>query len=299
MQISRLFEIIYVLLNKKNVTAAEMAKRFEVSQRTIYRDIETLNTAGIPIFTTRGRGGGIGLLDSFVLNKSLLSEQEQNDILSALQSMNATLTAETSETLSKLSLLFNKETADWIEVDFSNWPDETNALFPLIKSAILNKKMICFEYYNSNGEKTSRSVEPLQLWFKHKSWYLKAYCLGKEDIRLFKLSRIKSVQLTDTSFERAPTEMQSMLERSRQCPDLITVTLQINASQAYRVYDEFETEQIKKNEEGDFIVTASFAESEWIYGYILSFGPSAKLLEPAHLLPTLQERLEKTLKQYL
>ena len=90
-----------------------------------------------------------------------------------------------------------------------------------------------------------------------------------------------------------------MLERSRQCPDLITVTLQINASQAYRVYDEFETEQIKKNEEGDFIVTASFAESEWIYGYILSFGPSAKLLEPAHLLPTLQERLEKTLKQYL
>ena len=299
MQISRLFEIIYVLLNKKNVTAAEMAKRFEVSQRTIYRDIETLNTAGIPIFTTRGKWGGIGLLDSFVLNKSLLSEQEQNEILSALQSMNAARTPATSETLSKLSLLFNKNSADWIEVDFSNWPEETHFSFNLIKSAVLNKNVIFFEYYSSYGEKTSRRAEPLQLWFKYKFWYLKAYCLEKQDIRLFKLSRIKNVQLTSASFERTLAEVQPMLERSRQCPTLITVTLQINASQAYRVYDEFETEQIKKNEEGDFIVTASFAESEWIYGYILSFGPSAKLLEPAHLLPILQERLEKTLKQYL
>ena len=299
MQISRLFEIIYVLLNKKIVTAAEMAKRFEVSQRTIYRDIEALNAAGIPIFTTRGKGGGIGLLDGFVLNKSLLSEQEQNEILSALQSMNATQNPAITETLSKLSLLFNKNATDWVEVDFSNWPDEKNLQFNLIKSAILNKNVICFEYYSSYGEKTSRRVEPLQLWFKHKFWYLKGYCLGKQDVRLFRLSRMKNVQLTDALFERTLADVLPMIEISKQPPDMTTLTLKIDASQAYRVYDEFETEQIQKNDDNDFIVTVSFPEEEWIYGYILSFGPSAKLLEPSYMLPILQDRLEKTLEQYL
>ena len=77
---NRLFEIVYILMQKKKVTAKELADRFEVSTRTIYRDIEALSTANIPIYATKGKDGGIGLLDEYVLNKAILSEEEQNQI---------------------------------------------------------------------------------------------------------------------------------------------------------------------------------------------------------------------------
>ena len=121
MQISRLFEIVYILMNKKNTTAKELSEHFEVSQRTIYRDIDTLSQAGIPIYTNKGKGGGIGLMEHFVLNKSVLSEQEQNDILSALQGFKVTSYSDTNQVLSKLNSLFGSKNTDWIEVDFSYW----------------------------------------------------------------------------------------------------------------------------------------------------------------------------------
>lgn len=121
MQISRLFGIIYYLLEKKESTGKELAGRFEVSVRTIYRDIETLSSAGIPIYTNQGKGGGIVILDNFVLNKSVLSEKEQNEILLALQNLSAAQYPDISFILSRLSSLFKKSDVNWIEVDFSPW----------------------------------------------------------------------------------------------------------------------------------------------------------------------------------
>ncbi|MDR0286975.1 MAG: HTH domain-containing protein, partial [Clostridiales bacterium] len=121
MQVNRLFEIIYILLNKKMITAKELAEHFDVSQRTIYRDIDLLSLAGIPVYTEKGKNGGISLLPEFVLNKSILSEQEQNEILSALQGLSTVKTAETDQVLKKLSTIFNKNTVNWLDVDFSDW----------------------------------------------------------------------------------------------------------------------------------------------------------------------------------
>lgn len=118
MQISRLFEIVYLLLDKKCMTAQQLADRFEVSVRTIYRDIDTLSQASIPVYASRGKGGGIRLTDNFVLNKSVLSEEEQNSILSALYGMNAMQPGQTGEVLEKLSALFGGRQYDWIEIDF-------------------------------------------------------------------------------------------------------------------------------------------------------------------------------------
>ena len=118
---NRLFEIIYILLNKKSTTARELAEHFGVSQRTIYRDVDTLSLADIPVYTEKGKGGGISLLPDFVLNKSILSEQEQNEILSALQGLSSVKTTETDQVLKKLSTIFNKNTVNWLEVDFSDW----------------------------------------------------------------------------------------------------------------------------------------------------------------------------------
>ncbi|MCI9275896.1 MAG: HTH domain-containing protein [Clostridia bacterium] len=160
---NRLFEIIYILMQKRKITAKELADRFEVSTRTIYRDIETLSRANIPIYASKGKDGGIGLLDEYVLNKTILSEEEQNQILFALQGMEEAKGQDEKDILNKLSALFNKKVNDWIKIDFSNWSDAKEERFEIIKSAILNKRLIQFTYYNSNGEESKRIVEPLQI----------------------------------------------------------------------------------------------------------------------------------------
>ena len=180
---NRLFEIIYILMQKKKITAKELADRFEVSTRTIYRDIEILSRANIPIYATKGKDGGIELLDEYVLNKTILYEEEQNEILFALQGIKKVVGKEEKDILEKMSMLFNKKINNWIRIDFSTW-DKDNAQedrFDIIKNSILNKNKIEFIYYNSNGDKLKRTVEPLQIWFKDKSWYLISYCELKKD----------------------------------------------------------------------------------------------------------------------
>ena len=271
---NRLFEIVYILMQKRKTTAKELADRFEVSTRTIYRDIETLSTANIPIYASKGKDGGIGLLDEYVLNKTILSEEEQNQILFALQGMKKVKGQDEKDILEKLSILFNKEINDWIKIDFSNWGNVQEERFDIIKSAILNKQLIGFTYYNSNGEESKRIVEPLQIWFKDKSWYLVSYCKLKQDYRIFKIARIKEVKMLQEHFERElPKE-----ENEQYNFKIIELELEINKAMTYRVYDEFESKEITKKEDGNFMIKVKYPENEWVYGYILSFGEYAKVL---------------------
>ncbi|MCI8362722.1 MAG: WYL domain-containing protein [Clostridia bacterium] len=165
-----------------------------------------------------------------------------------------------------------------------------------MKSAILNKQLIQFIYYNSNGEKSKRIVEPLQIWFKDKSWYLISYCRNKEDYRIFKIARIKECEILKEHFERQFPKN----EKQEKCNiKIIELELEINENMAYRVYDEFESEEITKNEKGNFIVKVKYPENEWVYGYILSFGEYIKVLSPERAEKIIKEKLEKSLKNYL
>jgi len=292
---NRLFEIVYILLQKKKTTAKELADRFEVSTRTIYRDIETLSTANIPIYASKGKDGGIGLLDEYVLNKTILSEEEQNQILFALQGMKKVKGQDEKDILEKLSILFNKKINDWIKIDFSNWGNIQEERFDIIKSAILNKQLVQFTYYNSNGEESKRIVEPLQIWFKDKSWYLISYCRNKEDYRIFKIARIKEVKMLQEHFERElPKE-----ENEQYNFKIIELELEINKAMTYRVYDEFESKEITKKQDGNFMIKVKYPENEWVYGYILSFGEHAKVLSPGYAKNIIKDKLQKTLKNYL
>ena len=292
---NRLFEIVYILMQKKKTTAKELADRFEVSTRTIYRDIETLSTANIPIYASKGKDGGIGLLDEYVLNKTILSEEEQNQILFALQGMKKVKGQDEKDILEKLSILFNKEINDWIKIDFSNWGNVQEERFDIIKSAILNKQLIGFTYYNSNGEESKRIVEPLQIWFKDKSWYLVSYCKLKQDYRIFKIARIKEVKMLQEHFERElPKE-----ENEQYNFKIIELELEINKAMTYRVYDEFESKEITKKQDGNFIIKVKYPENEWVYGYILSFGEYAKVLNPGYAKNIIKDKLQRTLKNYL
>lgn len=300
MQVHRMFEIIYLLMHKKTLTAKELAEQFEVSPRTIYRDIDTLCEAGIPIYTTKGKGGGIRLVDTYILNKSILSEKEQEEILSSLYGLHA-VSGDTEQVLSKLSGLFNKTSPSWIEVDLSQWGADDSGKYQLLRTAILQQRVIVFDYYNSYGQFSRRRVEPLQLWFKHKTWYLRAYCTDKEAVRLFKLTRMKRLEQLEDIFEECPLLRTDGLlpdPPSRQTP-LIQLVLRIDASQAYRVFDEFEEEQITKEQDGSWLVTVEYPEDEWVYGYLMSYGPYAQVLAPAHIRDILKERLQLAANRYL
>lgn len=295
---NRLFEIVYILIQKKKVTAKELANRFEVSTRTIYRDIEILSRANIPVYATKGKDGGIGILDEYVLNKTILTEEEQNQILFALQGMKKVAGQDERDTLRKLSRLFNKKVDDWIRIDFSNWgkDNEKEKRFNMIKTAILNKNQIEFVYYNSNGEKSQRTVESLQVWFKDKSWYLIAYCKMKQDYRIFKIARIKEIKILEEHFKR---ELQQENKKEEYKFKTVTLELEISKKMAYRVYDEFEDSEINKKDDGSFIINVEYPENEWVYGYILSFGEYVKVLSPERVKRTIKDKIEKILKNYL
>lgn len=308
MQINRLFEIVYILINKKQVTAKELAERFEVSTRTIYRDIESLCEAGIPIYTNKGKGGGISLLDNFVLNKSYLSSEEQQEVLTALQGLRVTPYMSQDDVLGKLSALFGKEEIEWINIDFGSWDDAEKTKFEAIKEAILLSKVIEFEYYNANMEKVKRKVNPLQLYFKDKNWYLNGYCHYRKEMRLFKLRRIKNLVCLEEEFNKHQYDMKQRMaetvssKSSQRKGDIKwsfdPIKLWIEASQAYRVFDEFEESQIKRRDDGSFIVTFNYPKDEWLIGYLLSFIPYGKVLEPKELRDEMYKRIKSALMTY-
>lgn len=300
MQINRLFEMVYILLNKKQVTAKELSERFEVSTRTIYRDIECLCQAGVPIYTNKGKGGGISMLDNFVLNKSYLSAKEQQEVVAALQGLRATPFTGQNEVLGKLSALFGTEEEEWIEVDFGSWDQEEKEKFDQIKTAIFEKKVLSFEYYNAKMEKLIRQVEPMRLCFKEKSWYLKGYCRVKQGIRLFKLRRMRNVEVLEERFESKlnllEVEQGHQKQKVYRIPQGVKVW--VDKSQAYRVYDEFDEKDIIKDPEGNFIVETHFPEDEWLYSYFLSYGASAKILEPESIREKIKKRLSDACRLY-
>ena len=297
MQINRLFEMVYLLLNKKSMTAGELATHFEVSPRTIYRDVELLSSAGIPIYMTKGKGGGISLLPDFVLNKTVLTDGEKSDILAALHAVDAVNLEQTNTAVQKLSSLFGNTSADWVEVDFSGWAnaDEEAQLFSLLKSAILGKKKVAFQYHSSEGS-TQRTAEPMKLCFKGQSWYLYAFCTVRQDYRFFKLRRMKELKLLDERFERTASAKIFEVTKIFQ-DDFVTITLKLSKKMAYRVYDEFS--QYKTLPSGDFIATLTMPRGDWVYQYLATFGEDCEIIEPEDIRLQIKDKLQKTLAQYL
>lgn len=295
MQINRLFEMIYLLLNNETMTAKAFAQQFEVSQRTVYRDVELLSAAGIPIYMTKGKGGGISLLPDFVLNKTVLTDGEKADILSALHAVDAVSPEQVSSAVGKLSSLFGGG-SDWLEVDFSDWANgqEEAALFAALKAAVLGRKQVAFLYHSGEGS-TRRIVEPLKLCFKGQSWYLYAYCTLRSDYRFFKLRRIKELQaLEETAAHTAPAKL---FEQKKVFQDnFVTLTLKIAKDMAYRVYDEFA--EPEEQPDGGFLVRLTMPQGDWVYHYLATFGEHCEVLSPEEVRVQIKEKLQKTLALY-
>lgn len=296
MRDSRLFRILYYVLEKGKVTANELSEKFEVSVRTIYRDIDVISSAGIPIYATQGKGGGIEIADDFVLKKSLLSEKEQEQILVALKGLEGINKQYENELLTKLSAFFKIKNTNWIEVDFTNWQrgNEYDELFNDIKSAIINKNIIRFTYFSSNEKETSREVKPIRLLFKGWDWYVYTFCLLRNKFRYFKLSRIRDLKILDKNFEDSYEDV--VLIKKMEYKDTVHVKLKFDRKVAFRVYDEMG--DIKEDEEGNLYAEIELPNDYNLYNYIFSFGESVEVLEPIEIRNNIRDMINKMSRIY-
>lgn len=299
--IDRLIQIIFLLLRHENITAKQLAQELGVSTRTIYRDINTLSIAGIPITSQKGYGGGLSLLEGFALDKSYFTQEEQSNIIQALQILKSSNYPDADRTLNKVAGLFSHTLqSDWLEIDFSYWgsPEKERRNMTALERAVINKYVIKFTYYNSELTITEQTVEPLKLLFKSHSWYLIAFSRRREEIRTYKLSRIRNLQITEQLFDRTLPADFSFTPAYQEEYNIPLFKLHFSEKIAYKVYDEFQEKYIKKLEDGTLEVTFRYQLSDWTFLYLLSFGEYVEIIEPVEARMLLKEKAQKILALY-
>ena len=301
MQIDRLIQIVFLLLRHENITAKQLAEELCVSTRTIYRDINILSVAGIPITSQKGFGGGLSLLQGFSLDKSYFTQEEQNNIVQALQILKSSNYPDADKSLNKVAGLFSHNLqSEWLEIDFSYWgsPEKERNNITALERAIINKYVITFTYFNAELTVTHQTVEPLKLVFKSHSWYLVAYSENKKDIRTFKMSRIRELKITDQLFERELPKDFSITPVYKEEYNTPVFILHFSEKIAYKVYDEFQEKYIKKLDDGTLEVTFRYQLSDWTFLYLLSFGEYVEIIEPVEARNILKEKAKKIFSMY-
>lgn len=301
MQIDRLIQIVFLLLRHENITAKQLAEELCVSTRTIYRDINILSVAGIPITSQKGFGGGLSLLQGFSLDKSYFTQEEQNNIVQALQILKSSNYPNADKSLNKVAGLFSHNLqSEWLEIDFSYWgsPEKERNNITALERAIINKYVITFTYFNAELTVTHQTVEPLKLVFKSHSWYLVAYSENKKDIRTFKMSRIRELQITNQLFDRELPKDFSITPVYKEEYNTPVFILHFSEKIAYKVYDEFQEKYIKKLDDGTLEVTFRYQLSDWTFLYLLSFGEYVEIIEPVEARNILKEKAKKIFSMY-
>ena len=298
MKIDRLIGILSVLLQKEKTTAPELAERFEVSKRTINRDIEDLCRAGIPIRTAQGTGGGISIMDGYRMDRTILTSKDMQMILAGLRSLDSgsSYYGQLMEKIQAGSSEFITG-RDSILIDLSSWyRDSLAPKIEMIQDAIGDRRLIKFRYYAPSGE-SERTVEPYYLVFRWSSWYLWAWCLKRKDFRLFKLNRMDGVQITEKNFECRDATMPD-LSNEKIFPGGIKVKALFEADQKWRLVEEFGTSCFTENEDGRLLFTADYTDMENLITWILTFGDKAEVIEPEEVREKVRTTIETMIKNY-
>lgn len=298
MQSGRLFRLLYLLIEREGWTVRQLSEQLEVSERTVRRDLDALSAAGIPVYTVQGRGGGVRLLPGFVLDRSLLSRREQDEILYGLQTLRATGAGASENLLHQLSGLFRRQPCDWIDADFSPWNGGTGRdLFGLLRTAILERHPISFTYYGADGTGDVRTAEPVRLCFKGMSWYVQGWCRTRRDFRTFKLTRMVDVKRCDGE-TFVPRSMPLLPEQAVMDTETVPVILRFCTRAAYRVYDEFDRTQITAQPDGSLVVRTAWPPGAWGVSYLLSYGRDVEVMEPDSLRRSLCDEARHIAEQY-
>lgn len=311
MQTENLFELTYILLDKKSVTAKEMAAHFGVSPRTIYRWVDALNLAGVPVYTSKGKGGGIFISEKYALDKTLFTDDEKQELLASIQAVSSLSGATTTQSaISKMhSLIGNiapskaNDKSNWIQIDFEPWSSkgtEVQELFLKLKSAILAENQVSFDYYSIHGESEGRSVQPWKLIFKNQAWYLYGWCNKANEERFFKLNRMRNLTLLSKPVvkfcERQSQPVQAQQET--QTFKLIDVVLEADAQFLPTLLDEFKADSIEDSDNGKKRITLKMPDIPWVEHTLLGFADEITVLEPEALRNRLKTRISHMMQNY-
>lgn len=300
--------ITMYLLNRDLVTAKELAKEFEVSVRTIYRDLDTINEAGIPIIAHQGNQGGFAILENYKISKQLLTHNELLSILMGLQGIKTTLDDKNLKgTMEKIRGLIpdhkeNVTDSNNIFIDYSHWgtKDKQREKTKSIRQAIEDNNLISFDYTSMNGKKSQRTIEPMTLLLKGYGWYIYGYCQLRNDYRIFKLTRIKNLNILNKTFKRREKELNEEVYRDAldKNNSTIDITLRFKPKSKIRMEDYFGEEEVDQAEDGYTLVNINLPENEWLYSFILSFGENVEVLQPVYLREIIKEKALRTYKIY-
>ncbi len=300
MKLNRLIGIISILLQKDKTTISELAEKFEVSYRTVIRDIEAINMAGIPIASERGKGGGVYIMSSYKIDRTVLSSEEMQFILTGLQSLDSVSgTNRYKQLMDKLSAdsVSIIKSDDTVIIDLAGW-DKTglSKKIEMIKAAMENNETISFRYCAPNGS-TEREIEPYHLIFQWSGWYVWGYCLLREDYRMFRLSRLNDLKNTNRKREKrqVPEYVSDKLYHS---PDEIKATVKFHNSVKWRLADDYENIDMNINEHGDITLNLTWSDTESFYRYIASFEDKAEIIAPEEYRKEFKSIIKKMYDKY-
>lgn len=299
MKIDRLISIITCLLQNEKLTAQELAQKFEVSHRTILRDIDTLSLAGIPIVTTQGNNGGISIMDGYKLDKSVLTVDELQNIIIGLKGLDSiSKTSNIEQLIEKLSPNGKSVVSlhDHIFIDLSSYyKDSLSDKIKLIKQAISEKKLIEFDYYYDKG-KQRRKIEPYFMQFKWSSWYVFGWCFEREDFRLFKLNRLWQLLLTQEKFLTRPISIDDA-NRNMEFSEELEAEFLFDKSVHFRLIEEYGLNCYTETDEGLYLKT-NYTNRNYIINWILGFGDKVTVLEPKELKDEIKKIAKNIFNKY-
>jgi predicted DNA-binding transcriptional regulator YafY len=309
MKTERLLSIIVLLLQRKKMSARELADHFEVSIRTIYRDVDSINLAGIPIVSYQGNEGGYEILSSFKLHNQVLNTNDLHLIGSALKGISSLFEDLKIESMVEIFDSYHAKNSSNEQlplfVDFSQWglglPNKESKLLTLLKKSIEQKREIHFTYMDGNSSETKRYVQPASIIVKAGIPYLYAYCLQREDTRLFRVSRIREVTMTKNQFKpshKVEIEIKDLEKNWMESSATIALTLIFSPKVKVLVEESFSNNQITYIADGYMKVDCRFPEGDWVVRFLLSFGKEVEIVEPESMRAKIKSEAKKILEMY-
>jgi predicted DNA-binding transcriptional regulator YafY len=308
MKIDRLVSIIMVLLDKKRISSQALADMFEVSQRTIYRDVETINMAGIPIRSTSGVGGGFEIMEEYKLEKKVFSSSDLSAILMGLSSLSSMVRGEeVVQALAKVKSFIPADQAkeislkaNQIYIDLSPWLGNRNVqpYLELVKTALERNKLLAFDYVDRHGTRTTRTAEPYQLVLKNSHWYWQGYCHTRKDFRLFRLSRTLNLHMLEQTFIPKECPKPQFEYPDFLAPSYRTITIRIHTSVMDKVLEYCTYDHFQPDGPEHYIVAFPFIENNYYYQILFSFGTECECLEPLDIRTEMKRRIEALASLY-
>ncbi|WP_128659469.1 helix-turn-helix transcriptional regulator [Paenibacillus sp. 598K] len=313
MKLERLLAMIYKLLNHEVLSAATLAEEFQVSQRTIYRDIDTISAAGFPVVSHQGQKGGYGMMEGYKLDRSLLGSYDVDNLITVLEGLASVFEDErTQGTIERLRALDPQHANPRLAVDLETRRIAPDALQQLRK-AMMDGIVVRFDYVDAHNARTTREIEPAQLLFKFGAWYVQGWCLTREAHREFRLSRMLELTLTGRRFapgRELPADERLTGERPAAGDGLVAgagqdelqeVVLLVEPESLSEALDQFQWADKEQHADGSMTLRISVHQPEqarWLHGLLLGLGRGAEVLEPPELRTVLKRQLQHMLARY-